>query len=250
MIIKCPNSRISVVNLFADFILSKIPNEKQTIIQVVDCYNFFVIKGKTSHKDPLNISEIKDEFISKFSEFIGDRKITNTIDLIEYNSKLSKLDSFSFTYYNSDNCSYHQKQIDKFTEDSSLSYQYDYLIKPLSDNDSLIYCSEFPYGYSFDQGRLLYYYGKHIVYNIPPTYPFKNLTLTFLEESNNYDINVYDNFSEDYDDNLKSAILDTFDFDMNWLENEIKKVDWSIEITNPLDEYSFLKRITGDLIII
>jgi hypothetical protein len=44
-------------------------------------------------------------------------------------------------------------------------------------------------------------------------------------------------------------LLDVFDFDMSWLEKEIKKVDWSIELTNPLQEYSFIKRRNKDLIL-
>jgi predicted HTH transcriptional regulator len=60
---------------------------------------------------------------------------------------------------------------------------------------------------------------------------------------------VLNNFSNDFDENLKSAILDIFDFDMTWLEKEIKKVDWSVEITNPLDEYDFLKKINRDFLI-
>jgi hypothetical protein len=51
------------------------------------------------------------------------------------------------------------------------------------------------------------------------------------------------------DNILESAILDVFDFDMNWLETEIKKVDWSIEITNPLEDYDFLKKKIKDFII-
>jgi hypothetical protein len=48
---------------------------------------------------------------------------------------------------------------------------------------------------------------------------------------------------------LESAILDVFDFNMNWLETEIKKVDWSTEITNPLEDYNFLKKKIKDFII-
>jgi len=36
----------------ADFILNKIPKEEESIIQVIDCQNFYVIKGKTTHKKP------------------------------------------------------------------------------------------------------------------------------------------------------------------------------------------------------
>ena len=82
MILKSPVSKLSLVNLFADFILNKIPKEEESIIQVVDCFNFYVIKGKTTYKEPLNIGELRDEFISQFEELIGDRKLTHTIDLI------------------------------------------------------------------------------------------------------------------------------------------------------------------------
>jgi hypothetical protein len=46
-----------------------------------------------------------------------------------------------------------------------------------------------------------------------------------------------------------SAILDVFDFDKTWLSAEMKKVDWSIELTNPLEEYSFIKKKNKDFII-
>jgi hypothetical protein len=61
---------------------------------------------------------------------------------------------------------------------------------------------------------------------------------------------VYDNFSNSPDETLQSSILDIFDFNMKELENEIKKVDWSIEITNPLEEYSCLKEVVKDFIIL
>ena len=51
------------------------------------------------------------------------------------------------------------------------------------------------------------------------------------------------------DKTLKSAILDVFDFDMSWLETEMKKVDWSIELTNPLQDYDFLKKKVDGFVI-
>ena len=84
MILKSPISRLSLVNLFADFILNQIPKEEETIIQVVDCINFYVIKGKTTYNDPLNIGKLKDDFIVKFESYMGDVKLTHTIDLIEF----------------------------------------------------------------------------------------------------------------------------------------------------------------------
>jgi len=40
-----------------------------------------------------------------------------------------------------------------------------------------------------------------------------------------------------------------FDFDYKRLSEKMKKVDWSVELTNPLEEYSFLKERDKDFII-
>ena len=250
MILKSPNSKLSIVNLFADFILNKIPKEEETIIQITDCINFYVIKGKTTHKEPLNISEIRDEFISTFEDLIGERKITHTIDLIEYNVKLQKSNSLSFPFHRSQNTSYTHSQIKSYLNDGTTSYDYNFFVTPISEDDSMFFTSEFPHGYSLNQGRLLYYYGKHISYNIPSVYPHSTLIfeLSTKQDEDGEAIFSIINGSE-VDSVLTSAVLDVFDFDMSWLENEIKKVDWSTEITNPLEDYDFLKKKIKDFII-
>jgi len=251
MILKSPISRLSLVNLFADFILNQIPKEEETIIQVVDCINFYVIKGKTTYNDPLNIGKLKDDFIVKFESYMGDVKLTHTIDLIEYDCSLRPSDSLSFTYHNTSSCSYNHQQIQSFEIDETLSYNYKYSLETISEDNNFTHISEFPHGYSLDQGRLLYYYGKHITYNIPSSYPFNYLT---LELSNNKDESgdqmfSVKNESNEIDYTLTSAILDMFDFDFSWLKNEIKKVEWYSEITNPLEDYDFLKKKIKDFII-
>jgi hypothetical protein len=40
-----------------------------------------------------------------------------------------------------------------------------------------------------------------------------------------------------------------FDFDMTWLETQMKKVDWSVELTNPLEDYDFLKVKIKDFLV-
>lgn len=249
MILKSPTSRLSLVNLFADFILNQIPSDEETIIQVVDCLNFYVIKGKTTHIEPLNIGKLKDEFNTKFEDLIGDTKMTHTIDLIEYDSKLSTIDSLTHVFHNTLNCSYNQSQVSSFINDNTLSYDYQYFLKFIDNNQ--IFCSEFPHGHSLSQGRLLYYYGKHIFYNIPSSYPVKTLVFELSnqkDESGDYKFSVK-NTSGEIDGTLTSAILDVFDFEMKWIEEEIKKVDWFIEITDPLLEYNFLKKKVEDFII-
>jgi hypothetical protein len=146
MTIKNPNSRIFLINLFTDFILSKIPNTEESIINVVDCKNFFVVKGKTSSKDLLNLTEIITEFSTKYSNYIGENKITHTIDLVEYDQNLKPSKELTFTYYNSENCSFHHKQIDAFKNKES-SYEYVHFLNEINDEE-FIFQSEFPHGYS------------------------------------------------------------------------------------------------------
>jgi hypothetical protein len=251
MILKSPVSRLSLVNLFADFILNQIPKEEESIIQVVDCFNFYVIKGKTTYNEPLNIGKLKDEFIIKFEKLIGDIKLTHTIDLIEYDSKLKPSDSLTFSYHNTENCSYNNIQINSYKDDDTVSYDYQYYLKPILENKNLIFCSEFPHGYSLNQGRLLYYYGKHIFYNIPSSYPVSTLVFEMSTKKDEFGDQLFlvKTKLNDVDTVLTSAILDVFDFNMSWLEQDIKKVDWSIEITNPLQDYDFLKKRIKDFII-
>ncbi len=253
MILKSPKSKISVVNLLADFILNKIPHNEESIIQVIDCHNFIVIKGKTTFNNPLDISSIKDEFISKFSKYIDDRKIFPTIDLIEYDSKIEKKDTLTHTFHNTENCSYHYKQVDKYLSNPNYSYDYNNFVNKIKNDSQLTFSSEFPHGYSLGQGRLSYYYCKNIFYKIPPSYPVTTLTFTITNKKDEFgdiELKVTDNFSQLEDLTLKSAILDFFDFDMTELEEKIKKMDWSFELTNPLEDYSFLKSRNKDFIII
>ena len=250
MILKSPNSKLSIVNLLSDFILNKFPKEEESIIQVVDCINFYVIKGKTTHKEPLNISEIRDEFITKFESIIGERKISHTIDLIEYNVDLKKSTSLTFPFHRSQNTSYTHSQINSYLEGDTISYDYNFSVIPIIEEDIMVFCSEFPHGYSLNQGRLLYYYGKHISYNIPIIYQHST-SIFELSTNKNEDGEPIFSIKNDLGVNnlLTSAVLDAFDFDMSWLENEIKKVDWSIEITSPLEDYNFLKKKIKDFVI-
>ena len=114
MNLKKIGSNIFTTNLFADFILSKIPKEEQSIIKVIDCTNFFVIKGKTTYNEVLDLSTITSEFEKTHKSIINDIKISHSIDLIEYGINLPSQTELIVTYHFSDNCSYTQKQIDLF----------------------------------------------------------------------------------------------------------------------------------------
>ena len=247
MILKKKDSRVYTVNLFADFVLSKIPHTEDSIISISDCKNFIVIKGQTSYKEILDLSSITTEFNQKYNPKFP---ISHTIDLIEYGVKLFGVKELSFTLHKSENCSYNKKQISKSLESES-SYSFDY--QPIEfDDDQLIITSEFPHGYSLNQGRLIYLYGKHIFYSIPLNYPVSTISFNLSTEKNEEGeniISVYNSFKESEDETLKSAILDVFDFDMSSISSEMKKVDWSIELTNPLEEYHFIKKRNKDFVI-
>jgi hypothetical protein len=247
MILKKTNSRVYTINLFSDYLLSKIPNTEESIFSVVDCKNFIIIKGKTSHKEILDISSITKEFNEKYEP---ETPISHTIDLIEYDCKLSKVKNLEFILHKSENCSYHKTQIEKFSLNGS-SFDFNYYPSEVSDDD-LIVTSEFPHGYSLNQGRLIYLYGKHIFYSIPTNYTDSsiifNLSLDKDDDNDNI-ISIFNTDKKSEDETLKSAILDVFDFDMSWLSSEMKKVDWSIELTNPLEEYPFIKKKNKDFII-
>jgi hypothetical protein len=250
MNLKKIGSNIFSTNLFADFILSKIPKEEQSIIKVIDCTNFFVIKGKTTYNEVLDISTLTSEFEKKYKSIIKDVKISHSIDLIEYGVDMSSTSEITHTYYFTDNCSYNQKQIDLFKSEDC-TYTNEYVPKKITDEE-LVTVSEFPHGYSLGQGRLLYYYGKHIFYSIPSDYSTQSLTFnltTLKDEDGDNLLKVFNPYLGTNDDRLVSAILDVFDFDMSWLSTEMKKVDWSIELTNPLKEYSVIKEKNKDLIL-
>jgi hypothetical protein len=230
MVLKKTNSRVYIINLFSDFLLTKIPHSEESIFSVVDCNNFVIIKGKTTHKEILDISSITKEFNEKYEP---SKPISHTIDLIEY-----------------ENCSYHKNQVEKFLISES-SVDYKCFPSELVDEE-LVITSEFPHGYSLHQGRLIYLYGKHIFYNIPTNYTNSsiifNLSLDKNEENENI-ISIFNVDKNSEDEKLKSAILDVFDFDMSSMSSEIKKVDWSIELTNPLEDYTFVKKKNKDFII-
>jgi hypothetical protein len=247
MILKKTNSRVYTINLFSDYILSKISNTEESIFSIVDCKNFIIIKGKTSHKEILDISTITKEFNEKYKP---DQPISHTIDLIEYDCNLSKVKNLEFILHKSENCSYHKIQIEKFLSNKS-SFDFNYYPSEVSD-DKLIVTSEFPHGYSLGQGRLIYLYGKHIFYSIPTNYTDSSIIFNLSLDKNDENENIISIFNIDKnseDETLKSAILDVFDFDMSKISSEMKKVDWSIELTNPLEEYSFIKNKNKDFII-
>jgi hypothetical protein len=250
MILKNPNSKYGIVNLFSDFILSKIPKNEKTIIQVIDVINFVVIKGKTSYKEILDITKIKEEFIEKFPQIEIGYKLKNTIDLIEYDCKMKDITSFDFVFFkNDENCSFSGKQIKNFIADPNKSYSLHFNSPYGFGDDKLYYASEFPHGYSMDQGRSLFYYGKKIFYTISPqiTSEFLFLTISTEKDDNNDFKFLVKNEDDVIDQKLTSSVLDCFDFEIT--DVEISEDDWFNEILNPIQDHQKLKEINKNFIL-
>lgn len=240
------SSRFFLVNLFSDFILNKIPKQENTIIEVVDCDNFYVIKGKTTYTDILDLNKIKDEFLEKFPELKNEKKLLNTIDVIDYGLKIPNVKKIRKFFYNSDNCSFHQTQLEFFEKDSTKNYTFD--CSTTEKSEELVIKSVFPFGYSMRMGRLLYYLAKHLVYNIPTNFPFEKIIVIIPENDFENELKFEDEYGNELK-GLKSLFLDCFDFNLVQFENEIKKLDLSQELTNPTQEFEILKSKIKDIIL-
>lgn len=220
-----------ICNLFSDFILEKIGLDTNTRIQVTDCSNFYTINGDTNIIELLNINETVDEFNSKFKEFLGDDKISRTIDLINYNAKLTPTQKLKYKFYNTDNCLYPKDEIN----DTIKSY---------------ITTSTFPHGHSFLQGRSLLYKLKNIAYNV-----FKLGYINWIDieiDCNKVEddiININHNLSPLKYDYIKSAILDVFDIE-NIGDMDINKYDIFNESLKHKRESPKIKKLYQDFIVL
>jgi hypothetical protein len=136
------NSRRGIVNLLADFILTRIDKKENSIIQVTDCETFFVINGQTTSETVLDIEKIKTDFSEWFGDILKDVGIEklNTIDVIRYGQEINNIEKGWISV---------NKEV--FVEESEPIYE-------------LAITSEFPYGYSFNCGRLMTYY-SHYIFN-------------------------------------------------------------------------------------
>jgi hypothetical protein len=197
-----------------------------TRIQVSSCENFSVIKGETNSKEILNMTEVIENFYTKYNSL--DRKVKNVIDLVEYGKEIKNLSKQTFTFSNSVNC--RMNIVDEKYSYFSNSY--------------------FPYGFSFSQNRSLYYYFKNIVYNIPTNYPFTEIKFLVTIDEGKIDFEIQDDYLNNEDNCLKSSILDSFDFNYKLLELELKNFDLTSELFEPETEIDVIRKTNSNFILI
>jgi predicted RNA-binding protein with RPS1 domain len=216
------NSRRGVVNLFADFILSKINNSHKSIIQVTDCGAFMVVNGLTTSEDLLDILKLKEEFVESFSDTLKSLEITdiNIIDVIRYKQEINSINK-GWVMINKNH----------FKEES----------EPINE---ISISSEFPYGYSLDCGRLMTYYSHYIINHMFNLLMVDDVSFYFTTEQDDdedFKIKVICD-SKVNKEPIKSLILDVFDFDLTTFKSRLDSYNLMDDILDPEGEKPYLQQ--------
>jgi hypothetical protein len=212
------NSRRGIVNLFADFIVSKIDPKERSIIQITDCEVFMVLNGQTTSEIELNIDELKNEFNETYKDILKSLGLEhfNVINIIKYGVDIVPIE----TGWVDTNKNVFVEENESFSE-ISIS-------------------SEFPYGYSLRTGRSMVYYSHYILNQISSTIGSDNMFIHFLPKvEDEMDIKVITNSMYD-SKTIKSLILDVFDFDLEDFSNRMESYDITQDILNPEGEKPYL----------
>jgi len=266
------NSKRGIVNLLSDYILNKIDKKYDTIIQVTDFNHFFCINGITQSTEILDLSKIKDEFISEYNSLIKSLGYSDNIsilDMMKYDKdfKESKNNYQWTTVYNSSRPLYNQDLLNTISSNKDLDFY------SINDDDGIVYeidlddlsknvfikrplqvSSEFPYGYSLSMGRGMMYYSELIGKKILPSIYSDKIKIQLSDEKN-YDGDTIIELITDSiisKEKIKSLILDVFDFDYNQFYTQFKSYDFCDDIKKPTeDKFWLVKDIEiKDLVIL
>ena len=212
------NSRRGIVNLFADFIVSKIDPKERSIIQITDCEVFMVVNGQTTSETELNIDELKNEFNETYKDILKSLGLEhfNVINLIKYGVGISPI------------------------EKGLVNTNKKVFVEEDESFDEISINSEFPYGYSLRTGRSMAYYSHYILNQISSTIGSDNMYIHFLPTvDDEADINVVVN-SRYNTETIKSLILDVFDFDLENFSNRMESYDITQDILDPEGDKPYL----------
>ena len=212
------NSRRGIVNLFADFIVSKIDPKERSIIQITDCDVFMVVNGQTTSETELNIDELKNEFNETYKDILKSLGLEhfNVINLIKYGVEISPI------------------------EKGLVNTNKKVFVEEDESFDEISINSEFPYGYSLRTGRSMAYYSHYILNQISSTIGSDNMYIHFLPTvDDEVDINVVVN-SRYNTETIKSLILDVFDFDLEDFSNRMESYDITQDILDPEGDKPYL----------
>lgn len=265
------NTKLGVINLFSDYILKYIDKTLDTVIQVTDVGHFLIINGVTESSELLDIQKIKDDFIAEYYDLligVGYSENLNTMDLIKYNTKITKSESRYLwsTFYNSERPLYHSEVLetsksDKFVYsinyDNGLTYELDYTSYITPSKFTILpqqITSSFPHGHSLTMNRLLLYYSEYISNQIISPSMSNQIDLFLTNKKNEegetiIEVKFKSVISEE---SIKSMILDVFSFDYEKFNNDfLKDYDLCDDIKKPTEAKPWLVRDVNpkDLIV-
>ena len=216
------NSRRGIVNLLADFILTRIDKKENSIIQITDCEAFMIIHGQTTSKDILDMDKIKTDFFEWFKDILDEVGIKNinTIDIIRYDQDI------------------------KGIEKGWISVNKDVFVNEPEPIHELNVSSEFPYGYSLNCGRLMTYYSHYVFNHMYNLMGVDNLTFYFTkEEDKNEDLKIKIVSESKLDPKeIKSLVLDVFSFDLEEFKEYVKDYDILQDILFPGKDKPYTKQ--------
>jgi hypothetical protein len=214
------NTRRYVVNLFADYILSKFDKSENTIIQVTDCETFVVVNGQTTSSKEINLNDLKYDFMDEFSDLFNSLEIKdiNVIDIIRYEQNIEDL-SKAWVRVNK---SIYVEEEDPFVEISITS--------------------EFPYGYSLGCGRGIYYYAHYMFNQMYTLLGVNNLMFKYnseLDENEDHKIKIVSD-STLPKQTIKDLVLDVFDMNVKEFSGCLTDYNMIEDITKPEDPKPYL----------
>jgi hypothetical protein len=209
------NSRQGLCNFFAEYMVEEISQngKHDTMISVSDCESLILIKGFTKREDIIDVKDIINKFISKYSsEFtFTDLQKVSTLDMVSFNEEKK----------------FKEKKL-KFHFERDVQFpKFD-----MNVVNTPIVSSEFPYGFSKNYLKNLYLYLEHIIYNVQDHFGYTFIEIT-VEENNGGGVKISNILSNSvYPPTvLKSIIYDNFEMNVSEINELIKEQDLVKELS-------------------
>ena len=209
------NSRQGLCNLFAEYVSEEISQngKYETMISVSDCDTLILIKGYTKREDIVDVKDIVNKFISKYwAEFtFTDLQKVSTLDMITFGEEKKFKEKRLRFHFERD------IQFPKFD---------------MNVVNTPIVSSEFPYGFSKNYLKNLYFYLEHIIYNVQDHFGYTFIELT-VEEDIRGGVKISDILSNSVYPStvLKSIIYDNFEMNVSEINELIKEQDLVKELS-------------------
>lgn len=218
------NSRQGLCNLFAEYVAEEISQngKHETMISVSDCESLILIKGHTKREDVVDVKDIVNKFISKYwAEF-------SFVDL----QKVSTLDMITF----GEEKKFKEKRLRFHFERDVQFPKFD-----MNVVNTPIVSSEFPYGFSKNYLKNLYFYLEHIIYNVQDHFGYTFIELT-VEEDIRGGVKISDILSNSVYPStvLKSIIYDNFEMNVSEINELIKEQDLVRELSYSIQNSPWL----------